>query len=1213
MKKSPSLSLNYVSSLSGDTSGLGSTFGESATLSNDSGSNKIESTSTNTTKLMDLINSDKCQCVSVPLIGEDASLESDHGLLDVQDEEYWFDEDTDPSCDDYGSTDSETSTKIADDGCSESEASTKKNDASARVETMSRSKNEASTTISDGLEMVSQDSEDSLINGIITVNLQPKLSKQVRDFIPTKSSTQRVENELDLRKYEDVETHCKPLGQEKGLHQIGPIHPSVITSCSSETTNVIQRAKDSLDVSIPHDNHELQYNNEGDNMHDVRSFTIERHNTTASTSTNDLIDMAKAINKTTCCDNDDLDADDKMTEKPITTFSLETTKVTESAKSILKVTIPRDDLHLFTKEADAVNDEGTYDCKTKDSEVIHSHHQPKRGQYISPRIQLAHKCLQNALKIIQHEDATNSSMNSTTTLSREDLYSLTNTGYVMMLKKKEQKDDDNGRGNNHKDGDCKIVTDLAIEMSDDEQRDDEPTICKHDDEQREAVDVEAGTINSGNDAPTLVSYIGTVAEGSINSSPSLESLTNVQSADPPTIGGTDSHDSQYLQVVDSQNSPTGLSHIGTAVMEGTPHRKLTACYSEDRIDDVPSYDACCWEKKQSEKESNTDLVQVETTPTDDETISLEVATVTSVKSSTSSHGSKYEAGDTLSPLPPTKFLSHSCSSPVPSFGYSASIAESSASTSVSDVFGMLRTSLKPVDTVSNSSSEGNEEMFNDSNASLLKQNILPHRPTTEACHTKKRSKSMNSIGLTLGRALMATDIFTPPKTQTKTLASYTPSSAGAAYSKRSDKSEWNYGSIGATFSPLRTLQPSRPDSVVFGAVTSPSPSMFSGYTDTNTCVLDEATSKRTTSGPPVTKEERTVLAIAEKMDGDSSSDAGSEVSNGLGKENSLNNQPSDKARELESGGAKKTSCLQEYLMNSKCESYPLRILQPSRPVAKSGDVESSCEFTVSAKSEEAELRDRVKWLEKVLGIGTGGANRAFENEISDLKRKLYIVEQRLEEEMELKAAAKKTAQSLQSKLKGLNEQSVLADNHCLQSEVTRLQSQLECEKIKTEQAESDVKAALSSVLDLGIVCEKKDEEIAELMKANQQSLNRQADLERELLTCAKGNDELRFQLASLASAGSTKEHTLTSALNQLKSLSENFYHTQKQLEVEKTARRNEVEALQYSLDDCSRQMLILSGKVHTLEADNDSLRINIKRLVMEKEQNKKMKRSARGF
>lgn len=133
------------------------------------------------------------------------------------------------------------------------------------------------------------------------------------------------------------------------------------------------------------------------------------------------------------------------------------------------------------------------------------------------------------------------------------------------------------------------------------------------------------------------------------------------------------------------------------------------------------------------------------------------------------------------------------------------------------------------------------------------------------------------------------------------------------------------------------------------------------------------------------------------------------------------------------------------------------------------------------------------------------------------------------------------------------------------------------------------------------------------MKANQQSLNRQAELERELLTCAKGNDELRFQLASLASAGSTKEYTLTSALNQLKSLSENFYHTQKQLEVEKTARRNEVEALQYSLDDCSRQMLILSGKVHTLEADNDSLRINIKRLVMEKEQNKKMKRSARGF
>ena len=125
-----------MSSLSGDTSGLGSACGESATLSNDSGSHKIESISTNTTMLMEIMNSDNkalCQCVSVPLLGEDASLESDHGLLDVQDEEYWFDEDTDPSSDDYGSVDCETSTKVADDGCIETEASTKKNGASTKL------------------------------------------------------------------------------------------------------------------------------------------------------------------------------------------------------------------------------------------------------------------------------------------------------------------------------------------------------------------------------------------------------------------------------------------------------------------------------------------------------------------------------------------------------------------------------------------------------------------------------------------------------------------------------------------------------------------------------------------------------------------------------------------------------------------------------------------------------------------------------------------------------------------------------------------------------------------------------------------------------------------------------------------------------------------------------------------------------------------------
>jgi peptidoglycan hydrolase CwlO-like protein len=74
-----------------------------------------------------------------------------------------------------------------------------------------------------------------------------------------------------------------------------------------------------------------------------------------------------------------------------------------------------------------------------------------------------------------------------------------------------------------------------------------------------------------------------------------------------------------------------------------------------------------------------------------------------------------------------------------------------------------------------------------------------------------------------------------------------------------------------------------------------------------------------------------------------------------------------------------------------------------------------------------------------------------------------------------------------------------------------------------------------------------------------------------------------------------------------------MYSTQKQLEEEKKRRHGEVEALQFSLDDVSRQMLNMGKKMHTLESDNESLRMELKRLRAEKEQTQRMRRSARGF
>jgi hypothetical protein len=93
-------------------------------------------------------------------------------------------------------------------------------------------------------------------------------------------------------------------------------------------------------------------------------------------------------------------------------------------------------------------------------------------------------------------------------------------------------------------------------------------------------------------------------------------------------------------------------------------------------------------------------------------------------------------------------------------------------------------------------------------------------------------------------------------------------------------------------------------------------------------------------------------------------------------------------------------------------------------------------------------------------------------------------------------------------------------------------------------------------------------------------LKKQKAIEEELASCAKDNDNLRgCRRVSHASDASTKEQTLSSALSQLKSLSENYYRVTQSLEYEKNALTDEATSLQWSLNDVSRQMVLLSESV----------------------------------
>ena len=1231
----------------------------------------IDAKSTTSSALMELINDDNnaCECEIPNVMGiDDASLASDHGLLNVKNEDYWFEEESDPSdhedeneeSSDESSAESDSveessgsgstwcgeernvsdheseSMESSDDDsncsgstwcqkesyasdhtgksleCSDDEDTTEESYGSGSTwsekesypsdhesesiehtdegSTESQStegdsvdESDGSTKISEEVEdkvicdrvksVSTEDSEDSLINGVITIDLQPKISAPNDHLVMCKESLgekiQREDEEFQSKLKEQSWAAKKKFSQENDDEESTVSNkdhaPKVDEIETSKNSTSSTTCKKGLTVSIPRD---------GDDLNESKSESEMKH----------------AGNQRSEVDN---------------------------ANARSTINIPKDTI--------------------KDSRAASSKQYQPQNHYTSPRQQLAHKCLQNALKVIQREDAANASIIAA--LSKAELHSLINTGCAMMLKKKKEEDKARKEKQNRERSEFK----MCEESGDDEEQDDRSTTCECDkreetddvdldgDEQRddESTPRECGNeqrdiIHSGSTAgaPSLVSYIGTVADTSVG-----VNSTSQPSTELPLTDTRDTSDSQYLQA--DSDSTTGLSYIGTAVVQGTPPKStLTQLTDKDRVTDaVPPYNTHLDEAKLLKNE-DIDLIQVETTPTDDETISLDVAGSNSFDSVRLSHQlsstpksdhdmsmairnspsqeSIDEKNDTLSPLPADKnVMNRSCYSPADS--YATSMA-SNASTSVSDVFGMLRTSLTRTEKNSDSSSTDEEsEVMVAISSSVDENDAITKSTSAEESEAmlaadlslvassmrgtltkKKRSKSMTSMHndratLTLGNALMATNIFTPPRTHAKTLA--TPS----------EQSDFNYGSIGATFSPLRIQQTNRPQSVVFGAVTSPTPSMFSGYTDSHeertflSIAKDIETNPSKiahTANAPITKDEMKVLTIAEEMIADESSDSGSETSCFIKEQIAL---PATKVNSQQKKyTSSKSSCFHEYF----------------------GDVNANS--SLSERSDPTELYERVKWLEKVLGVNHGGANKAFECEIIDLKEKLSIVERRLEEEMELKAVANKTVKTLQASLGGLNEEKTLVDK-CLRNEVSSLKSQLKFHKMKADTAESDVKAALASVLDLGIACERKDAEITKLAKEHEQSLERQRQLENDLVACAEGNDALRSRVLALVSDGSTKEHTLISALTQLKSLSENFYHTKIQLEEEKNKRRDEVEALQFSLDDVSRKMVLQDKKMHTLESANECLRAELMKLRTEKEQTQRMRRSARGF
>ena len=176
----------------------------------------------------------------------------------------------------------------------------------------------------------------------------------------------------------------------------------------------------------------------------------------------------------------------------------------------------------------------------------------------------------------------------------------------------------------------------------------------------------------------------------------------------------------------------------------------------------------------------------------------------------------------------------------------------------------------------------------------------------------------------------------------------------------------------------------------------------------------------------------------------------------------------------------------------------------------------------------------------------------------------------------------------------------------LEQQIASLTSQLQAEKESAAELATNAKAQLNTLT------KTKDAKLKDLERSNKELCQKRKRVQKELVSCATDNDKLRSRLVSLANETNKKDQTLSTALSQLKSLSETYYSTEQSLKREEAAHRDDVASLQWSLDDMSRQMLLLTEKVHELQNDNIGLRNELKRQKLEKQRSTTFRRGARG-
>jgi len=239
----------------------------------------------------------------------------------------------------------------------------------------------------------------------------------------------------------------------------------------------------------------------------------------------------------------------------------------------------------------------------------------------------------------------------------------------------------------------------------------------------------------------------------------------------------------------------------------------------------------------------------------------------------------------------------------------------------------------------------------------------------------------------------------------------------------------------------------------------------------------------------------------------------------------------------------------------------------------------------TSQCDPTKLVERVEKLEQLI---TGQYNRGSDDhqeEINELRRQLDNERQLVEE-------ANQRASMLMSNMKASQELHSDIESQ-LRERIQSLKVEVCCLRESQKQFASDQEKTTTEIV---LESEISSSELDDLRRENIGLLEKQRTAEMYHSECKKNNEVLRSQLLALSNERSEKEQLLTSAVDNLRSVSESFSSINQKLEEEVNTKKDEVTCMQRSLELMSCELIESTNEVKDLRSENARLHDELKRM-----------------